>query len=857
MAEKFISTDTAVDLTNCDREPIHLLGNVQSFGALIAISADWIVQHASTNVDRILGLEAEDLIGRPLGDRLPRDIMQRLSAMIGTATHENSVVRAFGIDLLGDGRHFDIASHMTDDSFIFEFEPTEREYGHDEMAQVTAMLRKVSNQPDTLSAAQAAAEQLRALTGFDRVKVYRFGPEGDGTVIAEARDEADTESYLGLHFPASDIPRQARELYKRNLIRLIMDVDDTVSPIVPQVSPEGTPLDLSMSISRAVSPIHLEYLRNMNVRGSMSVSILQKGELWGLFACHHRAPIHVDYQRRTAVELLAQFFAYEIERQEARAVSDASGRAQRLHDRLMVRLSSGERLEQVFPTIAEEIAKVVAYDGIAVYSDGTYLTRGSVPTQSQFEGIARFLNTAAASRVYATDNLVARLPSMAEHADVAAGILAIPISRTPRDYIVLFRSEVVRQVKWAGNPEKAVEVGPNGSRLTPRKSFETWKQDIGNRSEQWSVTALRAAEAIRVTLLEVVLKLSDEVNAERKRAQDQQELLIAELNHRVRNVLGLIRSLVSQSRRTASSMEDFTAAIDGRIHALAQAHDQLTRTEWSPVAFRDLLSKELDAYISGEHHRVIVSGPRILLAPEAFSSVALVFHELVTNSVKYGALSVPSGRVALDIAQLPDGRTQLHWSETGGPAVRAPERRGFGTTIIERSIPFELKGTAETRFAVTGFEAIFSIPERFVTLLPESPEVATSAPAELLTPPALSGVAMVVEDNMIIAMDAADILETLGVQTVHIAGSVAEALRVAEANTLSLAVLDVNLGAETSLPVAQYLAAQEVPFLLASGYGSNDGSLARYPQSTVIAKPFTIESLSKGLAALNLDAKNG
>ncbi len=852
MADNFISTDTPVDLTNCDREPIHILGHVQSFGALIAISADWIVQHASENVDKLLGLRADDLIGLPLSDGLPRDTMQRLSAMIGTVTQENSVVRAFGVDLLGDGRRFDVASHMTQNSFIFEFEPGERAAGHDEMSLVSAMLRKVSNQSDTQSVAQAAAEQLRGLTGFDRVMVYRFGAEGDGTVIAEARDEADSESYLGLHFPASDIPRQARELYKRNLIRLIMDVDDTVSPIVPQLSPEGMPLDLSMSISRAVSPIHLEYLRNMNVRGSMSVSILQKGELWGLFACHHRQPIHIDYQRRTAVELLAQFFAYEIERQEARAVSDASGRAQRLHDRLMVRLSSGERLEQVFPTIAEEIAKVVDYDGIAVYSDGTYLTRGAVPTQAQFEGIARFLNTAAASRVYATDNLTARLPAMAGHADVAAGILAIPISRTPRDYIVLFRSEVVRQVKWAGNPEKPVELGPNGARLTPRKSFETWKQDVGNRSEQWSVTALRAAEAIRITLLEVVLKLSDEVNAERKRAQDQQELLIAELNHRVRNVLGLIRSLVSQSRRTATSMEDFTAAIDGRIHALAQAHDQLTRTDWTPVAFRDLLYKELDAYIASERDRVSVLGPRILLSPEAFSSIALVFHELVTNSVKYGALSVPAGRVTIEITPMPDGNTRLHWSETGGPAVRAPERRGFGTTIIERSIPFELKGTAETRFAVTGFEATFTIPERFITLMPDTPEPAAAAPAQALAPLSLSGVAMVVEDNMIIAMDAADILETLGVQTVHIAGSVAEALRVAEANTLSLAVLDVNLGAETSLPVAQVLAAQNVPFLLASGYGSNDGSLARYPQSTVIAKPFTLESLSKGLATLPL-----
>lgn len=852
MNDAFLNTDTPVDLTNCDREPIHLLGNVQSFGTLVAISADWIVQHVSQNAGTILGIPAAEMIGQPLSLFLPRETMHRLRDTVGAASHENSVVRAFGYDLFNDGRLYDISSHQSNLSFVFEFEPKSRGAGHDDLALIAPMLRRVSAQRDTVSSAHCAAEQLRALAGFDRVMVYRFGPEGDGTVIAEAKDEADGETYMGLHFPASDIPRQARELYKRNLLRLIMDVDDDVSPIMPQFSPEGSPLDLSLAVTRAVSPIHLEYLRNMKVRASMSVSIMHRGELWGLFACHHREPLYIDYERRTAIELLAQFFAYEIERQEAKETSDAAGRAQRLHDRLMVRLSSGETLEAVFPAIAEEISKVVPHTGIALYSDGEYMTRGSTPSKADFQTIARFLNTAAASRVYATDHLAMRLPSMAKAVETCAGILAIPISRTPRDYIVLFRTEAVRQVKWAGNPHKPVEVGAYGARLTPRKSFEIWKEDVGSRSEQWSTTALRAAEAIRVTLLEVVLKLADEVNAERKRAQDQQELLIAELNHRVRNVLGLIRSLVGQSKRSAGSIEEFTAAVDGRIHALAQAHDQLTSTEWSPVAFRDLLTKELQAYISGEQHRVTVTGPRILLAPEAFSTMALVFHELVTNSVKYGALSVPAGRVDVSIERRPDGITRLCWSESGGPAVRMPERRGFGTTIIEKSVPFELKGTADVRYAVTGVVATFSLPERYVTLAPDDATTEVSTRDSLGAPVSLSGTAMVVEDNMIIAMDAADILESLGAAKVHVAGSVAEALRITESHPLSVAILDVNLGAETSLPVAQVLAARGVPFVLASGYAGEGDSLSRFPPAPVIQKPFTVETLAKGLGKLTL-----
>ena len=853
MNDSLISTDTPVDLTNCDREPIHLLGNVQPFGALIAVSSDWLIQHASANIDKITGTEAGDMIGAPLASFLPATSVEKLRRKLSASTHENAVTRLFGFPLFSDSRLFDISIHQSGQSYVFEFEAKARGREHDELALVTPMLQRISAESDIVSSADQAARQLRALSGFDRVMVYRFGPEGDGKVIAEAKDKADDETYFGLQFPASDIPRQARALYKKNLLRLISDVDATVSPIVPQTSPEGEPLDLSMAVTRAVSPIHLEYLRNMKVKASMSVSIVIRGELWGLFACHHREPLYIDYERRTAIELFAQFYAYELERQESRTTADAIQQAQRLHDRIMMQVSSGDSLISAFPTMAREIAKTIPYDGIALYSDGAYLTEGSTPEKVDFQRIARFLNTAAASRVYATDHLAARMPSIEAFQDTCAGVLAIPISRRPRDYIVLFRREIAHQVKWAGNPHKPVDAGAFGARLTPRKSFDVWKEDVANRSEQWSPTALRAAEAIRVTLLEVVLKLADEANVERKRAQDQQELLIAELNHRVRNVLGLIRSLVSQSRKTTTSIDDFTRAVDGRIHALAQAHDQLTATEWRPVALRELLAVEFSAYVANQADRLVVTGPVLLLAPEAFSTMALVFHELVTNSVKYGALSSDVGRVDVTVSQDPDGYARIKWVESGGPSVQAPTRRGFGSTIIEKSVGFELKGTSDIHFAMSGLRAEFTLPERtveFRQLAPLAPEgTAVTAPLEK---PQLSGVAMVVEDNMIIAMDASEILSELGADTVHVASSVAEALRIASANTLSLAVLDVNLGSETSQPVAEYLSASKVPFVLASGYSGAGTTLSQFPPAPVVSKPFTIETLSRGLSKLDL-----
>ncbi len=848
MNDPYISTDTPVDLTNCDREPIHILGNVQSFGALIAISADWIVQHASTNCGQILGVPAEDMVGMRLNAFFPTATIERLRQRLGATSHENAVMRMFGIDLFEDGRRFDVSAHQSNLSFIFEFEAKSRGAEHDEMAIVTPMMRKVAAQKDLLEVSQVAAQQLRELAGFDRVMVYKFGPEGDGTVIAEAKEDTDTETYLGLHFPASDIPRQARELYKRNHLRLIADVDDEVAPIQPQYSPEGAPLDLSLAVTRAVSPIHLEYLRNMKVRASMSVSIIIRGELWGLFACHHREPLYVDYERRTAIELLAQFYGYELERREAREISETMGRAQKLHDKLMMSLSSGADLASGFRSIAGEIGKVIPYDGIGLYLSGEYVTIGNTPSEEDFQTIVRFLNTAAASRVYATDNLVARLPSIAHAVDSSAGILAIPISRLPRDYIVLFRTEVVQQVTWAGNPHKPVDVGSYGARLTPRKSFEVWKEDVANRSASWSQTAIRSAEAIRVTLLEVVLRLSDEMNVERQRAQDQQELLIAELNHRVRNVLGLIRSLVAQSKKSSRTIDEFSTAVDGRIQALAKAHDQLTETDWSPVAFSDLIAVELKAYLSDGNSRVSMRGTPVMLAPEAFSTMALVFHELVTNSVKYGALSTADGGVILQVERQDDGFFRFTWSETGGPAVQPPERRGFGTTIIEKSIPFELKGHATMTFDLTGVRAEFLVPERFVTATEPAREPAEAADAPADEPAAmLSGAVLVVEDNMIIAMDAADILQDMGVETVRTASTVAEAMRVIEANDHSLAVLDVHLGSETSLPIAQLLASKNVPFFLASGYGSQSDTLAKFPAVPVVTKPFTSETLSRAV----------
>lgn len=768
----------AVDLTNCDREPIHILGRVQTFGCLLALSPDWMVMHASLNVDGFLGRDAADLIGRPVTDVLSPEALHRIRSTMQTSVGNDAVQRVFGIPVL-EGRPdlFDVAVHFSENAIVIEFERNNYDAHNQYTSQVRTMverLRKCST-PDSLC--DTAARFVKALTGFDRVMVYRFATDGSGEVVAESA-KPDIGSFLGLHYPASDIPKQARELYRRNLLRIISDVDDDVSPIIPPTNPEGRPLDLSMSGLRAVSPIHIEYLRNMGVKASMSISILRRGTLWGLFSCHHYAPLVLSYEVRTACELFGEMFGFVLDQLLGDLASKQTATSQTLHNKLMAQLADGSSVRDSFVPLADALTSLIPCAGVAGWIDGSYLKRGQVPTQDEFMQIARFLNTAATGKVYSTDRLPSVFPAAAAFTSEPAGLLALPVSRAPRDYIVLFRKEIAQTIRWAGDPSKPVEYGPNGARLTPRKSFEAWQETVRGRSRPWEDGELNAAEALRVTMLEVVLRIVDVASQDRDRARQQQEILIAELNHRVRNILNLIRGLVSQSSQGASSAEEFINVVGGRIQALARAHDQITEEKWAPASVKEMILAETEAYLRGKAKRVIISGPTPFVEPSAITSLSLVIHEMVTNSAKYGALSNERGKVEIQMEAEPDGGLSIAWREKDGPPVTAPTRRGFGSTIIQRSIPFELQGKADLRYVETGLEADFFIPalhvDRFDVTDESGPAPATAPSGETSL---ISGDVLLVEDNMLIALETEQYLMDIGASRVHVSSTVNSALK--------------------------------------------------------------------------------
>jgi light-regulated signal transduction histidine kinase (bacteriophytochrome)/CheY-like chemotaxis protein len=838
-----------VDLTNCDREPIHVPGSVQPFGFLLTLLSDFTICMASDNVGRFLGTDVADLLQRPLTDVLTETAVETIRSRVDHLGGPDATERMFGVELQAGKPPYDLSIHFSGAYLVVEAEPSVIEPGVNSGELVRLMLERIRKTRGMADLAQEAARQLKVLTGFDRVMVYQFQPDGSGEVIAEAA-EAELERFLGLHYPASDIPRQARVLYQRNWLRIIADVNSTPAALTSTATHNAGLLDLSMSVLRSVSPIHIEYLRNMGVAASMSVSILREGKLWGLFACHHYSPRYISFEKRTACELFGQMFSWIVEGRERESGVAYEARAQQIQERLIENVAAHEHSRRAIFDFVGDYRKMIECDGVAIWSDGRIALDGETPTEAEVKDLVAFINRTSPGRISASAEIAKVYAAGQAFRDRAAGFLAIPISRTPRDCLIFFRREVVRSVKWAGDPNKVYEEGPHGARLTPRRSFELWQETVAGQSKPWSAADLRIAESLRVTLLEVILQLSDLAARERRGAQERQELMIAELNHRVRNILSLVRALVAQSKDTATSVEEFAGVLGGRVQALARAHDQITNLNWAPVALRSLVESEAGAYLGSRAGRVQMQGPDVALDPKAFATLALVVHEMMTNSAKYGALADSTGQVEVVWKLDPASSLVIDWKESGGPPVQPPSRRGFGTTIIERSVPFDLKGEAEVRFDLLGVQARFVIPANYVQLMPSIAGAAMRLEEQQPARPRMSDTALIVEDNLIIAMAAEVILLDLGARHVDTAASVDQALRSIERTRPGFALLDLNLGNESSIKVAQKLKEIGVPFIFATGYGERAPIPAELSAAPVVQKPYTLEVVENALGKL-------
>jgi light-regulated signal transduction histidine kinase (bacteriophytochrome) len=838
-------------LTECDREPIHHIAAVQSFGGLIAADGEGRVAHISANVAQLLGLAEPPKTGTLLSQIIAPPALDVLTTALGGLAGIDTLERRFGLDLAGTGALFDCAVHVSCGLSIIEFEPHARNDFADHVSMIVPVIAQLEQASSVTMLCDTAARLVRQMTGYDRVMIYRFHPDDSGEVIAEDKDDA-LEPFKGLRYPAADIPTQARELFRRNRFRIIADMDSEAVPIIPATGPDDTPLDLSMSMLRAHSKMHLAYMRNMGVGASLAIAIVRHDRLWGMISCHHRTARLPAYSLRTVAELLSQTFSLMLDRILVAQAEALRERARHLNDRLLLRLAGGVTLADSLPMIEQLLRGTIGHDGISLFADGEYRASGDAPTDAEFSAIAPLLASTLSGATHATTRLADQIPDAAAFADRAAGALVLPLSRGTRDSLVLWRRPQARTITWAGDPAKAT-AGP-GERLQPRASFAAWQETVRGHSNDWLPEECEIAARLRRTLIEVILRMSEDLSRERVRAAEQQDLLIAELNHRVRNILGLIRALVSQSQAEAMSVPGFAAIIGGRIAALAAAHDNITARNWGPASLARLIEAELAPYCGKDRTRCRVVGEDVLVSPEAYTILALVVHELATNSAKYGSLSARAGMIEVRLARTAFGDLAISWHETGGPPVTAPTRHGFGSTIITRSIPHDLQGEADVRYRLAGVEADFLVPARYLAaaeagMLIPAPRAAEPRP-ELSSPESCAAGeqpanVLVVEDSIIIALDTEENLKRLGVGAVRIESSVTGALAAIAESPPDFAIIDFNLGGESSEPVAAALRAAGVRFVLATGYAEGAGGFERLGAEAVLRKPYGMTEIER------------
>ncbi|MCG6205173.1 GAF domain-containing protein [Rhodopseudomonas sp. HC1] len=545
----------------CDREAIHLPGSIQPHGALLALSPDDLrIVHAGGDTTQLFGTPAASLPGRRATDLLTPEQIAALRALLVRDRRIERPLHAFALTTPGE-MPIDVVVHQASGLLVLEFDPRREAAPENSLALVQSMIRHVQRADHVQAFCHAVVDEVRAVTGFDRVMIYRFLPDGSGEVKAEARAPG-VESFLGLHYPESDIPRQARALYLTNWIRAIPDARYAPAPIVPAVDPRtGLPLDLSQSVIRSVSPAHRLYLAHMGVVASMSLSLIQHGKLWGLIACHHEAPRYLPYRMREACELFAEMASSQLEAKVAAEQLDARLRSTRIHEELVTRMSQESDLAEGLIRFHPNLLDFIPATGVALWIDGQFTGLGITPDAAQTEALINWLRATAQDGVYHTDALPSEYPPAKAFADCSSGLMALSLSKSPRDYVMWFRPEVVRTVTWAGNPNKPVGVGPRGEFLTPRRSFAAWQESVRLHAEPWLASEIEAAHRLRLSLLEVVLRRINGIARERKSARLLQEQLMRQVEFGLRRSQDVTQTLQEETRRRVSVEADLSQVL--------------------------------------------------------------------------------------------------------------------------------------------------------------------------------------------------------------------------------------------------------------------------------------------------------
>lgn len=501
---------TDFDKTFCGKLPLHQTNLIQPHGLLLVVSTDdFQILQASENCQRLLDMPAQEVVRHRLDKFVAasdiRIIQERMQASGGGKLPLS--IR------FGEGDHSEssmVILHRKESYFVLEIDLPE--YIRKEPGSFTQVFQEIKGLIAIIERAETvdevcrtAAKAIKDLSGFDKVMLYSFDEDWNGSVLAEEK-EPGMDSYLGLKFPASDIPKPARDMYFKNPYRLIPNRDYAPVKLYPLLNPvTHTFSNLADSDLRSVAGVHLEYLKNMGVSASMSTRIIYEGRLWGLIACHHRTAKYLSFEECSVFELLSNVLS-------ARITVLINGVKYKRREGLTVQFGQFVERMHRYPSLPaailnnrEQILQLLSADGAAICWNGDIEVFGQTPPLDEVEALCYWLQGKSVTGLYHQPSLTTDFEEAEGYAAVASGLLALPVQSDLGHFLLGFRKEAVHTVSWGGNPDEALTFEKDSPAYHPRNSFSQWQETVSRTAIPWTEVEQGAAEQLRNFLVEYTL----------------------------------------------------------------------------------------------------------------------------------------------------------------------------------------------------------------------------------------------------------------------------------------------------------------------------------------------------------------